>query len=77
MRPFISNLLGARSKASSCGGKRRHSRLSAEYAVQAMAQKHHEPFEAYRCRYCDFWHVGHPLFWRWSDVKKPKKGVLL
>jgi hypothetical protein len=74
MKPFISNLLGTHSKPSSCSGKRGHSRPSAERAALAMAQTHHEPFEAYRCRHCDFWHVGHPLFWRWSDVKKRKKG---
>ena len=76
MRPYISNLLGSHSQAASCSGKRRYSRASAQHAVLAMAQKRHEPFEAYRCRHCDFWHVGHPLFWRWSDVKKRRKGVL-
>ena len=58
MKPYISNLLGTHSKRASCNAKRRYSRHSAEHAALAMAEKHREPFQAYRCLHCDFWHVG-------------------
>jgi hypothetical protein len=76
MKRFLSNMLGAGKKESSCSGKRRYSRRSAEKAALEMAQKHHEPFQSYRCTHCDYWHVGHPLFFRWTDAKKRKNRVV-
>ena len=66
---FISNMLGTVNKAASCKGKQRYSRTASEMAALRMAQKRREPFEAYKCRHCDFWHVGHPLFWRWPAAR--------
>jgi hypothetical protein len=76
MKPFLFNMLGSSDKQSSCRGKRRYSQKSAERAALTLAQKHHEPFQAYKCQHCDSWHVGHPLFWRWSADKKRKNGVV-
>jgi hypothetical protein len=76
MKPFISNLLGTHSKRA-CNGKRPHSRSFAEHVALSMARKLHEPFQAYRCRHCEFWHVGHPLFWKWSGARKRKKGLMV
>jgi hypothetical protein len=73
MKPYISNLPGTHSKTSGCSGKRKLSQELAEKAMLAMAQKHREPFQSYRCRHCDFWHVGHPLYWRRSGGRKRKR----
>jgi hypothetical protein len=75
MKPYISSLLGTHSKTSACTGKRKLSQESAEKAVLAMAQKHREPFQSYRCRHCDFWHVGHPLYWRRRGKKRKRMSM--
>jgi hypothetical protein len=43
-----------------CFGKFKYfSRKKAKRAAKAMRRKHHEPFGVYRCKCCDFFHVGH------------------
>lgn len=43
----------------SCEGKVRYGPDSAEAAAKRMTAKTGDEFEAYKCRYCDRWHVGH------------------
>ena len=76
MKPLLFNMLGSSDPQSSCRGKRRYSQKSAERSTLTLAQKYHEPFQAYKCQHCDSWHVGHPVFWRWSGGKKRKYGVV-
>jgi len=73
VEPRISNMLGAGGKASSCNGKHPHTRASADKAALSMAQKHHEPFQAYKCQHCDFWHIGHALSWRHAAPRENVK----
>jgi len=45
---------------SSCYGKQRYGdRRTAKAAVRALAGKGREGLSAYRCWYCEGWHVGH------------------
>jgi hypothetical protein len=55
---------------SSCHGKIRYRETSARKAAREMTAKKREPFEAYPCRYCIGWHVGHPRFWKWTEEQK-------
>lgn len=53
---------------SSCHGKVRYGHeATAKLAALKMADKKREPFEAYKCRHCPAWHVGHPRFYGWTD----------
>lgn len=73
---YITKLLGSVDGQSSCKGKLKHkTQEGAMKAASRMAQKTHEPFETYRCRHCEFWHIGHPRFWKWTDAQKRKAGV--
>lgn len=45
--------------AASCTGKVAYRRESAERAAAAMSDKYAAVYEAYPCRYCSRWHVGH------------------
>lgn len=67
-------ILGGIDGASSCKGKQRYSELSAMRAATKMAQKKREPFEHYKCRHCEFWHIGHPRFWNWTAEQKKQAG---
>ena len=71
MKPLGTKILGSGGKQSSCSGKRRHSQASARKAALIMAERHREPFEEYRCIHCDYWHVGHPLYWRGGRREAP------
>lgn len=43
-----------------CDGKVRHqTRQAAHAAVQALTGKGKDRMSAYRCPWCDTWHVGH------------------
>lgn len=73
---YISKLLGSADGQSSCEGKVMHkTEEGALRAAAAMAKKTREPFEAYKCRYCPGYHVGHSRFWNWTDAEKRKAGV--
>lgn len=53
--------------ASSCHGKVKYSEASAPGVALQMQKKKREPFEAYKCRHCEGWHIGHPRFWGWKE----------
>lgn len=72
---FFDKLINAIDGASSCHGKQPYSQQSAEKAAIQMAIKKKEPFEAYKCRHCENWHVGHPRFWKWSADQKKQIGL--
>lgn len=56
--------------ASSCHGKVKYREASAHNAAVKMASKKGESFEAYKCRHCDGWHIGHPRFSQWTEEQK-------
>lgn len=61
----MKELMGKIDHGASCHGKFKHpSAEKAERSAAHMAEKKKEPFEAYKCRHCDGWHVGHPKFWK-------------
>lgn len=44
-----------------CDGKIRYEqRETAEQAAQSLAQYKHQWINAYHCRFCKGWHIGHP-----------------
>lgn len=46
---------------SSCTHKIKYGHeITAQSAASVMANKKKETFEAYKCRHCDGWHIGHP-----------------
>lgn len=45
-----------------CGTKARHkSRLAANRAAEALRAQTDESFQVYKCRECEFFHVGHSM----------------
>jgi len=64
---FFEDLADKIDGQSSCIGKIKYSEKSANEAAVKMQQKKQEPFEAYKCRHCDGWHIGHPRFWGWTE----------
>lgn len=61
--------------SSSCHGKVPYLEKSASQAAIDMAAKKREPFEAYKCRHCPLWHIGHPRFWKWTREQRSAAGV--
>lgn len=73
---WFANIMDRIDGQSSCHGKQRYSEDSARVAALAMRIKTHEPFEPYKCRHCEFWHIGHPKFWGWTDEQKKAADVI-
>ena len=61
---------------SSCRRKVKYGHLATaqKAAVKMQAQKS-EPFEAYPCRHCDGYHIGHPRFWGWTKEQLNAVGI--
>lgn len=70
LRMFFEDIAEKIDGASSCHGKVKYSESSAARAASKMLAKKQEPFEAYKCRHCDGWHIGHPRFWNWPKEEK-------
>lgn len=50
-------------RARDCARKQPYSRQEAEAGARRIARTEKrtgQPAEAYECRYCGFWHIGHP-----------------
>lgn len=63
---FRRNIIDKIDGESSCKGKVKYGHEeTAKTAALKMAKKKREPFEAYKCRHCEAWHVGHPKFFGW------------
>jgi len=45
-------------KETMCGTKIKYRESSARRAAEAMERKRGVVFDAYKCRFCDGWHVG-------------------
>lgn len=43
------------------GKKKFWDRMSAEGKARKMALRTKEPFAAYQCKECSFWHIGHKV----------------
>lgn len=72
---FLDDILNKIDGASSCRSKVKYSEASAIRAKSRMQQRKKEPFEHYKCRHCDHWHIGHPRFWRWTKEQKQQAGL--
>ncbi len=60
MSKALSDLVHGRRWKSQCGGKQKHqSQGKAEAASRSLEQRFGEKVNAYFCRYCKNWHVGH------------------
>lgn len=58
---FFKNLMNKIDGASSCHGKVKYGHYdTAVTAANKMEQKKQEKFEAYKCRHCEGYHIGHP-----------------
>jgi len=51
----------------SCLGKVQYSEEYARQCAAEMQKKRERPFDAYQCRYCDHWHIGHSIHTRWYN----------
>lgn len=59
-RPRLSSVSDYRR---SCAGKVKYREESAKTAVVEIGDKYGDLLEAYDCRHCDGWHVGHAPSW--------------
>lgn len=72
---FFASIINRLDGASSCTKKVKYREESARQAAVDMAAKKREPFEAYKCRHCEGWHIGHPVFWSWSADQRSAAGI--
>lgn len=62
-----------RRKAKMHDGKVKYWHKKEAKAAVKRLQWQHEPMDAYRCEYCDAWHIGHkqegaPSFAEWAAI---------
>lgn len=61
-------------REASCVGKQGHRDFEgATKAAESASFRKGEPFEAYKCRHCEFFHIGHPRFWSKFWQRKPEE----
>ena len=51
----------AQDKDRACGSKRAYTYEYAREVVERFRRNHNQIMDAYRCRHCQSWHVGHPV----------------
>lgn len=62
----------------SCKGKVKHQTLEAAWTCAKRFQKKRgDKMEAYKCRYCDFFHIGHSMFESDNDTKTKETACIL
>lgn len=56
-----------------CFGKQQHkTKLAAEYVFDRMNTKHSSILVIYKCKFCNYWHIGHDV--KHELVNRKKNG---